>query len=611
MPVCATCGTAYPSTVRICVRDGTPLVADAADDPYLGTLLDGKYRIDAFINAGGMGSLYRALHVMLDKTVAVKVIKNELVTSDEIVARFQREARAASNLHHPNIVSIYDLGQTSDGRLYIAMEFIDGPSLRQVIRQNGPLTPGQSIDMLRQVASALSSAHRKQIVHRDLKSDNLMLASEDGRKVVKLVDFGIAKTFDDSTQLTAAGFMLGTPRYMSPEQAAGKPVDHRADLYSLGVILYEMLTGDVPFGDAALTSMLVRLATEVPPPPSSRCPDGRVPPALDAVAMRCLEKDPDERFQSADEFAAALERASAEVDTSPAPSQTSIPTVQATLVRPAEARAVATRRTDSTPSVPSASTSAGLETAASSKQRIGPPLLVVGAATVAVVSGVLLWNNRHQAIRPSTTNQQQAASSVPAPAQPTQVPVQALPAQPQPPAAVKPPALSVVRPPLDVNPPRSQTVVNQTPPAPAPVTASTPATAPAPGVPARTLGPSVLVTCQGAPDVCDAMRSELLRALQADAFSVSATQATADIVVAVNVVPLSESPSTQFGTPSIVRTYSVELSGNSHGKPLVMPAKRVFGFDAVFGRPVLQENARQIASGTVEAVRAFTAKGKN
>src|SRR5687767_7211856 len=165
MPVCSTCGTNYGSTVRICVRDGTPLVAGRADDPHLGKLLDGKYRIESFISGGGMGSVYRALHVMLDKTVAVKMIKNELVTSDEVVSRFQREARAASNLNHPNIVSVYDLGQTSDGTLYIAMEFIDGPSLKDAIRRNGPLPAADAIDILRQVASALSAAHRKQIVH--------------------------------------------------------------------------------------------------------------------------------------------------------------------------------------------------------------------------------------------------------------------------------------------------------------------------------------------------------------------------------------------------------------------------------------------------------------
>ncbi len=334
MPVCSTCGTQYGATVRICVRDGTPLVAGRADDPYVGRFLDDKYRIEAFLSAGGMGSVYRAQHVMLGKTVAVKVIKNELVTSDEIISRFQREARAASNLDHPNIVTVYDLGQTSDGTLYIAMEFIDGPSLRDAIRRGGPMPAGRAVDILRQVASALSAAHRRQIVHRDLKSHNLMLAADDdGRDIVKLVDFGIAKTFDESTQLTAAGYMMGTPHYMSPEQAAGKAVDHRADIYSLGVILYEMLTGEVPFGDDSLTSVLVKLATEVPLRPSIRRPDLGVPPALEAVAMRCLEKNPDDRFQSADEFAVALERAAADAQTMrvmPA----AAPVAAATLVRP-------------------------------------------------------------------------------------------------------------------------------------------------------------------------------------------------------------------------------------------------------------------------------------
>ena len=378
MPVCTTCGTAYGSTVRICVHDGTPLLTVRTHDQHLGTLLDGKYRIDSFVTAGGMGSVYRAVHVMLDKTVAVKVIKSELVTSDEVVARFLREARATSNLNHPNIVSVYDLGQTPDGTLYIAMEFIDGPSLKDVIRRNGPLTPLESIDILRQVASALSSAHRKQIVHRDLKSDNLMLASEGARRIVKLVDFGIAKTFDDSTQLTAAGYMLGTPHYMSPEQAAGKPVDHRADLYSLGVILYEMLTGEVPFGDAALTSVLVRLATEIPPPPSARRPDRGVPPSLDAVAMRCLEKDPDRRFHSADEFADALERAFADIEGQPAMPRASIPTAEDTLVRPAAPRQFATVPTDSGEPFPTARPRAGFATAAWTTCRVRAVLLVLG-----------------------------------------------------------------------------------------------------------------------------------------------------------------------------------------------------------------------------------------
>jgi len=294
MPICSTCGTRYGSTVRICIKDGTPLVAGRIEDPHIGKLLDGKYRIDAFISGGGMGSVYRATHVMLGKTVAVKVIRNELVTSDDVVRRFQREARAASTLNHPNIVTVYDLGQADDGTLYIAMEFIDGSSLKEAIRRDGPVAPGRAVEILRQVASALALAHRNQIIHRDLKSQNLMLtADQHGRTMVKLVDFGIAKTFDEpAVQLTEAGFVLGTPHYMSPEQAAGMVVDHRADLYSLGVILYEMLAGEVPFGEASTTSILVKLMTEMPEPPSRRRRDVVVPAALEAIAMGASKRIP-------------------------------------------------------------------------------------------------------------------------------------------------------------------------------------------------------------------------------------------------------------------------------------------------------------------------------
>jgi serine/threonine protein kinase len=635
MPVCSTCGTSYSSTVRICVRDGTPLVSGPKDHEYVGTLLDGKYRIDSFISAGGMGSVYRALHVMLDKPVAVKVIKNELVTSDEVVARFQREARAASTLNHPNIVSIYDLGQTPEGTLYIAMEFIDGPSLKQVIRRDGPLTPRQSIDILRQVASALSTSHRKQIVHRDLKSDNLMLMSDGDRQIVKLVDFGIAKTFDESTQLTAAGYMLGTPHYMSPEQAAGKPVDHRADLYSLGVILYETLTGLVPFGETSLTSMLLKLATEVPPPPSARRPDARVPPALDAVAMRCLEKDPEQRFQSANEFAEALDRASAEIDTVAAP-EGSI-AADKTLVRPAHAHTVATDartvaavptvapvptlpgetvRSTSVPAepqhIPAAHPRAGLTVG-----RMAVLLLVLVVIAGAVVGGILLMNNSQQESRPTATIQQPAAPTVQEPAAPAPV-QQPPPAQtniaPTPPVTAQPASIAAPPPPKVATPPRANAANDRTPPAatqtPAPAAAAAaPAPAPAPPTSASSTTqstssvPSVSVTCQASSDDCDVIRSEIVRALRDN-------QVTGDIEIAVKVAQTLVRPSTRFGAPSIVRTYSVELAGMSRGAAVAMPEKRSFEFDAL-DRSALQDHARQLASATVEAVRAFAAKGRN
>ncbi|HEY6356936.1 MAG TPA: serine/threonine-protein kinase, partial [Vicinamibacterales bacterium] len=296
-----------------CPTDGTVLEGGQAPrDENVGRSLDGKYRLDKRLSSGGMGTVYKATHLMLGKALAVKLIKADLPASPDVVRRFQREAKAASNLNHPNIVPAYDLGQTPDGTLYIAMEYIDGPSLKEVI-QAGPIDPARTITLLRQVASALSLAHKHDIIHRDLKPQNIMLTKDaDGRDVAKLLDFGIAKTLDDSaTQLTATGFSLGTPQYMSPEQAYGRPVDGRSDLYSLGIILYEMLVGEVPFNDPSTPAVLVKQMTEAPTPPTLKRPDRQISPELAAIALRCLEKDPAKRFQTADEFSAALDAAAA------------------------------------------------------------------------------------------------------------------------------------------------------------------------------------------------------------------------------------------------------------------------------------------------------------
>jgi predicted Ser/Thr protein kinase len=311
MNTCPTCKATYPDTMRLCPTDGTVLEGGQGPrDENIGRSLDGKYRLDKRLNSGGMGTVYKATHLMLGKALAVKLIKADLPASPDVVRRFQREAKAASNLNHPNIAPAYDLGQTQDGTLYIAMEYIDGPSLKEVI-QAGPIDPARTIYLLKQVASALSLAHKHDIIHRDLKPQNIMLTKDaDGREVAKLLDFGIAKTLDDSaTQLTATGFSLGTPQYMSPEQAYGRPVDGRSDLYSLGIILYEMLVGEVPFSDPSTPAVLVKQMTEAPVPPALKRPDRQISPELAAIALRCLEKDPAKRFQTADEFSAALDAA--------------------------------------------------------------------------------------------------------------------------------------------------------------------------------------------------------------------------------------------------------------------------------------------------------------
>jgi serine/threonine-protein kinase len=675
MPTCSSCGTSYDSTVRICVLDGTPLSTGPVDDPYVGTLLDGKYKIDKFISGGGMGAVYRATHVLLNKRVAVKVIRKELVTSDEVVRRFQREARAASNLDHPNIVSVYDLGQTPDGTLYIAMEYIDGPSLKEAIKREGPMAPGRVVDILQQVSNALSAAHRKQIVHRDLKSQNLMLAtSEDGRTVVKLVDFGIAKTFDEpATQLTAAGYVIGTPHYMSPEQAAGRAVDHRTDLYAVGVIMYEMLVGEVPFDDGSLTSVLLKQMTEPPEPPSRRRPDVQVPPALETIALRCLEKEPANRFQSADEFGQALHAAGVDLASAPtsAGTHTSGPTLAAgpaapTLLSPRSAVAPTIVKPPNVlpPDLPveqgalvptnNPRTMAVQSTAPATGRSRWPAAAFM--IVVLLAAGALAWGLMRPQGTPSTGEPTAVAADAPPrdgaatpdpesarqPSSPTE-PIPARPTDPIPsPAAVPPPfaplpsnptpsggsggGVRATTPGVTLGPgpggapvpgsaPSSPRSGRPSEPAPSPTPGAAP---PAPGVvpppPATTqaaapvANPPVFVRCTGPAEVCTAIRAELTRSLQRESLPVVTTRERADVELTATVELVSETSSNDFGTPLTTRTYSVDLSGESHGTAVPSPPGRTFSFDPRVGNARLQENARLIASDAVDAVRAFWSK---
>src|SRR5688572_6631227 len=313
MMKCPTCAERYPVSQRMCPKDGAVLEPEKpAEDTILGTILDGKYRLDSFLSRGGMGAVFRGTHVMLGRPVAVKMINQDLVTSPEIVRRFQREARAATQFKHPNVVDVYDLGQTANGTLYIVMELVSGASLKESIRTRGPVEPQRIVRILGQVCDGLAQAHRRNIIHRDLKPQNIMLTVDaSGTETAKIVDFGIAKTFeaDANTQLTATGSTLGTPHYMSPEQATGSGVDGRSDIYSLGVILYEMLTGEVPFNDPSLPSVLIKHMSEPPQPPSLRRPDLNLPPALEAITLRCLAKSPSERFENVETMASALRRA--------------------------------------------------------------------------------------------------------------------------------------------------------------------------------------------------------------------------------------------------------------------------------------------------------------
>ncbi len=280
-------------------------------DPLIGTLIAEKFEILEQLGEGAMGRIYRAKHLALDRTIAIKVLHKHLGGEDRVAKRFHREAKAASRLAHPNSVHIIDFGRTPDGLLYIAMELLEGEDLQTILDHDHPLSPQRIGTILVPALRAVEEAHRAGVIHRDFKPDNIIVWEDrGGREHVKVCDFGIAKILDSSgSSITVDGFVCGTPQYMAPEQARGDEIDHRVDVYAAGVVLYQMLVGKVPFGGDTALGIITKHLTDTPVPPHERVPQLGVPRAIEDIAMKAMSKDPGERYQSAGEMADAIEAA--------------------------------------------------------------------------------------------------------------------------------------------------------------------------------------------------------------------------------------------------------------------------------------------------------------
>ena len=300
---CPTCHARYHAGYACCPRDGAALLAGGID-PLIGTVLGGRYRIDGLIGEGGLGIVYRAHHVRMSRRFAIKVPFGDVAADPAMRARFAREAEAACRLSHPNVVAALDVGETAHGLLYMVMELAEGPTLDEVL-EAGPLEPERALAIVGQIARGLAHAHERGLIHRDLKPANVILEPGDRARIV---DFGIALVLaDGSTRLTARGLVVGTPRYMAPEQALGEEVGAHTDTFSLGLIAYELIAGVLPH-DGDGIEVALRYLTDPLPPVRARAPRAAVSPVIDALLARLLSRDPGVRPASAAAIADELDR---------------------------------------------------------------------------------------------------------------------------------------------------------------------------------------------------------------------------------------------------------------------------------------------------------------
>ena len=313
-PYCPLCENSFKRGTKFCPNDGAELVIKTKDG-MSGNVLAGRYTVLNKLGSGGMGVVYKGQQITTGKTVAIKVISKKMTADPESAARFQREMRIQSKLEHPNIVTVYDFDKSPKGQFFIVMPFIDGRSLDELVAELGFIDIPVFLELAYQILEGVEYAHRKGIIHRDLKAENIIVTELESKLAAMILDFGIAKAVDAETDasslggahLTKDGVILGTPAYMSPEQGRGeiRDIGPASDIYSLGVIFYQMTTGALPFESDSPFGMIHKHINEKPPKPTEKNP--KIPKALETIILRCLKKEPEKRYASAEKLKEALE----------------------------------------------------------------------------------------------------------------------------------------------------------------------------------------------------------------------------------------------------------------------------------------------------------------
>jgi eukaryotic-like serine/threonine-protein kinase len=394
---CPKCDKEYDDATKFCPTDGSTLRSAAGED-IIGSVIADRYHVIRKLGEGGMGQVYLAEHVKMGRMSAIKVMTQALANDIDAVGRFNREAANASKMSHPNIAAIYDFGETPEGLIYLAMEFVEGESLTKLCEALGALPVPRAADIARQVASALEAAHERGIVHRDLKPDNIMISrGRDGADLVKVVDFGIAKAAEGAGQkVTRTGLVVGTPEYMSPEQLTGDTLDGRSDLYALALVTFNMLTGMLPFTGQTTQEALLKRLTDRPLSLAEARSDLVWPPALQAVLDRALSRLASDRYQHASEFGDAIVAAVRGMSTSEvekAPTLVIPGTVTGAASTSASGARAATSGARPSAAAPTMPSAAAAPVARTARDRYLVPALLA-AAVVVVVGGALIKKSR-------------------------------------------------------------------------------------------------------------------------------------------------------------------------------------------------------------------------